>query len=381
MKINKINSYDHILDSMLYINNIIVDYKNMISLESNENIISEMMIDLKYDLLKSVDSLKNNLNKLDHDCIYNLNYSIYSNIKNNNNNKDELLESLDVLFNNIKNIIVNIDTINIDKIYENYINDSKELNEYIILEGLGKTLSNIKNSFSNKHNKLVERDKKWIKSNKKTILSSNFDEIELEILSDNKVTFEGLLNRHNIFDKIFVNSENAGDLSSKLARFEDKHGNLKNGLDNYFRTGTSRREIGLRKVSGPEAKVAVENMIAYCESFLAGKSYLEEKINNVIIAVNDSDEVEESFKFKYDNPYRTYTLQEALDENNDLDLSIDDDIESDDNKDNNKEIEDEPEDKKPTRGIRDRQIGVTVLMTVAEERYFDYINILKGLVE
>lgn len=378
MKINKINSYDHVLDSMLYINNIIVDYKNMITLESNENIISEMMIDLKYDLLKSVDSLKNNLNKLDHDCIYNLNYSIYSNIKNNN--KDELLESLDVLFNDIKNIIVNIDTINIDKIYENYINDSKELNEYIILEGLGKTLSNIKNSFSNKHNKLVERDKKWIKSNKKTILSSNFDEIELEVLSDNKVTFEGLLNRHNIFDKIFVNSENVGDLSSKLARFEDKHGNLKNGLDNYFRTGTSRREIGLRKVSGPEAKVAVENMIAYCESFLAGKSYLEEKINNVIIAVNDSDEVEESFKFKYDNPYRSYTLQEALDENDDLDLSIDD-IENNDTKDNNEEVEDKPENKKPTRGIRDRQIGVTVLMTVAEDRYFDYINILKGLVE
>ena len=269
MKINKINSYDHILDSMLYINNIINDYKNMITLESNENIINEMMIDLKHDLLKSVESLKNNLNKLDHDCIYNLNYSIYSNIKNNN--KDELLESLIVLSNDIKNIVANIDTINIDKIYENYINDSKELNECIILEGLGKTLSNIKNSFSNKHDKLVERDKKWIKSNKKTILSSNFDEIELEVLSDNKVTFEGLLNRHNIFDKIFVNSENVDDLSSKLARFEDKHGDLKNGLDNYFRTGTSRREIGLRKVSGPEAKAAVENMIAYCESFLAGK--------------------------------------------------------------------------------------------------------------
>ena len=67
MKINKINSYDHILDSMLYINNIINDYKNMITLESNETIINEMAVDLKCDLLKSVESLKNNLNKLDHD--------------------------------------------------------------------------------------------------------------------------------------------------------------------------------------------------------------------------------------------------------------------------------------------------------------------------
>ena len=376
MKLNKITSYDHILDSMLYINNIIDNYKNMITLESNENIINEMVSDLKYDLLNSVESLKNNLPKSEHDCIYKLNYSIYSNINNN----DNLIESLCSFSNDMKNIISDINVMNIDKLYENYINDSKELNESIILEGLGKTLSNIKNTFSNKHNKLVERDKKWIKSNKKAILASNFDEIELEILSDNKVTFEGLLNRHNIFDKIFVNSENADDLSSKLARFEDKHGDLKNGLDNYFRTGTSRREIGLRKVSGPEAKTAVENMIAYCESFLAGKSYLEEKINNVIIAVNDSDEIEESLKFEYDNPYRTYSLQEALDENDDLDLSIDDD---ENDKDNNveKEIEDEPEDKKPTRGIRDRQIGVAVLMTVAEERYFDYINILKGLVE
>ena len=47
------------------------------------------------------------------------------------------------------------------------------------------------------------------------------------------------------------------------------------------------------------------------------------------------------------------------------------------------EVEEEP--KKDgcsvTRGIKDRQVGIAVLLTVAEERYFDYINILKGLVE
>ena len=144
-----------------------------------------------------------------------------------------------------------------------------------VIADISKAISGMKAGFSAKHDKIVARDKKWLSKNKKAILALDFSEIELEVLSDYKVTFEQLINRHNIFDKIFVNSENNSDLPNKLRRFEDKNEDLKNGLDNYFRTGTSRREIGLRKLSGDDAKLAVENMIAYCESFINGKKFLE----------------------------------------------------------------------------------------------------------
>jgi hypothetical protein len=51
------------------------------------------------------------------------------------------------------------------------------------------------------------------------------------------------------------------------------------------------------------------------------------------------------------------------------------------NLDENEEKDNMNEVKENSRGIRDRQVGIAVLLTVTEERYFDYIKILKGLVE
>jgi hypothetical protein len=60
------------------------------------------------------------------------------------------------------------------------------------------------------------------------------------------------------------------------------------------------------------------------------------------------------------------------------------DVTEDDNLDD-EPVEKEPaentEEPKEERGMEDRQMGIAVLLTVAEERYFDYINILKGLIE
>lgn len=357
-------------------------YKELIEDEFCEHIICEMLYDLKKSLLETRNDIETNYRILE----------TFHNIKDYNMAIDELTKLEDIL-----------------------------------TENSGISISNIKVSFMNKHEKIIDRDKKWLNSNKKKILALDYEGIELEVLSDYKVTFEQLLNRHNIFDKVFTDNKE-GNLSDKLRRFEDKNDNLKNGLDNYFRTGTSRREIGLRKVRGEDAKFAVENMVAYCESFLAGKQFLEEKMNSIIVAINDAS-VKESL-----TPIETLRLLLEKDDSalKEIENASKDITKTTGKKDSKEKIEEEPVEEKPKkeakpkeepiekekpeevseeepveddldeepaedtageeesdeseepseeRGIEDRQIGVAVLLTVAEERYFDYINILKGLIE
>ena len=297
------------------------NYKELIKDEEYDFIIEEMLSDLKNDLLNISDDQEINLNILE--TFHNLQYS------------DDIINELTLL--------------------EYKIIDDETIITEGLLAGVSKAISKMKLGFGNKHEKIIKRDKKWLDKNKKHILQLNYDEIELEVLSDYKVTFEQLLNRHNIFDKIFVNSENHKNLDSLLNRFADKKDNLKNGLDNYFRTGTSRKEIGLRKVSGDEAKAVVENMIAYCESFLSGRKFIEEKLNKIVVELNDVKE--------------SYIIREA----DELDFE-DGDFEDD-------EQPQEPEQNENKRSLSDRQVGAAVLLTVAEARYFDYIGILKGLAE
>lgn len=316
-------------------------YKNLILEETYPIIIDEMIYDLKETLLnisKDVD-----VNYLILETFYNI------------NNSEDIINNLD----NLQDILTEAPTLSI---------------------------GNIKASFIDKHTKIIDRDKKWLNKNKKKILGLDYTDIQLEVLSDYKVTFEQLLNRHNIFDKIFVNSENNEGIGDKLRRFEDKHENLKNGLDNYFRTGTSRREIGLRKVSGDEAKTAVENMVAYCESFLSGKQFLEEKMNAIIVAINDASVKEsltpiETLKVLLEKDTTTVNDEKQVKEK---EPKKKDEEPTDEDIPEEEPVEDEEvetEEPKSERGIEDRQVGVAVLLTVAEERYFDYINILKGLIE
>ena len=311
-------------------------YKNMIANESYEPVVYEMISDLKELLLH--ESVDIDTNYLILETFYDI------------NNKDIVTE----------------------------LNELENLLE-------GSNASKVKSMFIDKHEKITQRDKKWLEKNKKKLLALDFEGIELEVLSDYKVTFEQLLNRHNIFDKIFVNSDN--NVEEKIRRFKDKNDNLKNGLDNYFRTGTSRREIGLRKVQGDEAKLVVENMIAYCESFLSGRQFLEDKMNSIIVYANDMNSTKESL-----SPIELLkSLLEASSEENKEDKNIDkkenkeEDLNTESEEENaeqEEEIEAGTELKKSSEDtILDRQTGVTVLITVAEERYFDYINILKGLIE
>jgi hypothetical protein len=382
MKVNDIKSFNVIIETLI---------------EANELIYEKNSTDLKESLHSLFINVKPKLQLTNYSFIYDVNKltEMYY------NNKSELLHTL----NNY-----NIQYIG-DDYYNDYVSESLEILKrckvphdilYLrenINESVLKATNAIKNGFGTKHDKIVARDKKWLSTNKKKILSLNFDEVELEVVSDYKTTFEGLINRHNIFDKNFANSANMDDIGSKISRFEDKNGNLKNGLDNYFRTGTSRREIGLRKVSGDSAREAVENMVAYCEAFLAGKSFLEEKLNNIIVAIND-DNTKSSKATKKEPSIKsdeTEVKEEPVGDdtkNNEKPLTFDAngkikesfnllallEANEEEQKEENKEKPEESVESEP-RGLKDRQVGIAVLLSVAEERYFDYIGILKGLVE
>lgn len=192
---------------------------------------------------------------------------------------------------------------NLHDIYDHYITETtnNEVGNDItfvgLMEGIGNVLANIKNAFGAKHDKLVTRDQKWLKDNKKKLIALDYNDIELEVPSDYKVTFASLINHHDIFDKNFKGDNPSAD---KINRFKDKSGNLKNGLDNYYRTGSSRREIGLRKVSGNEAKNVVKSMIEYCNDFLAGKKYIDDKLDSISEEVKDDKPLNESVIYNSD---------------------------------------------------------------------------------
>lgn len=422
MRIKNINTYELIMENLYFSLNEINKTLYSTLLEDNECICNEMCKDLKNSLIKSFKNLEPNLLNNQKEYIYenmrNIHNTFYNlEIKDIREKLSKLYESID---SGSKSIYMEFDyNDDLNYIYESYIslnqrimNVNKELyrKEYMILteqinenfinvynknmeylsEGLiGKILEflgKVKNGFGNKHEKILNRDKKWLSSNKKNLLNMDYSNIELEVVSDYGVTFEGLMQRHNIFDKNFINSNNKDKLPDLLRRFEDKKGNIKNGLDNYFRTGSSKKEIGLRKVSGDDAKTAVENMIEYCENFLAGKKFLDEKIDNITKTLSDlgvKEATDYSMIFGYGyNPYSVITLEASEDDFGvEFDEDNDGDIDSEENLDENEEKDNMNEVKENSRGIRDRQVGIAVLLTVTEERYFDYIKILKGLVE
>ena len=434
MKIKNIQTYDMILEYTFNNLNEISNVVNQIIIESNEKIINELYNDLLHYIKESSNNMKNRLseNQLSFvqrntNDIAKMTFTI-----NRNSDKNIIINELNKLYEsfncNIKDYYFDneYDDEVINKIFENYIsnfiniiNVNNELyrKEILCLEGainldyskvynnivhglmesnegkISNFISNIKTNFGNKHDKIIARDKQWLSSNKKGLINKDYTGTQIEVVNDYKITFEMLLNRHYTFDKVFTN--NPDNLDEGLRRFEDKRGDLKNGLDNYYRTGSSKREVGLKKLSDEEIQPVIKLLVAYCENFLAGRKYIEEKMDNIIQDLNQNEdnieqpekkeEIKETSSFIFRNtfnPYKLTTLLEAEKEDDFDEEAYEDELnQTEFEDDDDKEKDDVKEEKENNRSMRDRQVGIAVLLNVAEERYFDYINILKGLME
>lgn len=320
MKVNNIKDFDKLVNTYGDIEKLILESKKQISLESTCNFITnEILKDLVYDIELKSKMLENyTVEFMDISSIIT---ESHIKIKKAHRNKDiELVEGLlnDLLINVInkrKDVVYRGDSLmesyvdNVQMIYDSNI---ERLNSKVIglTEAINKKnnsiINTIRNAFASKHDKLVTRDKQWLKDNKKKLTSMSYDGVELEVPSDYKVTFANLINKHDIFDKNFRSGGSPEDIQNSIRRFEDKSGNLKNGLDNYFRTGSARREIGLRKVSGEEAKNVVSAMIDYCNDFLSGKKFIEDKLDELNNEANKTNESKEESSDEVVKEYSSY---------------------------------------------------------------------------
>lgn len=409
-----------------------MDYSILCLLE--QNVLNSYVIDLleserfvKDEVVKDlILEFNTQVNKLNDD---NKRDIMYSSISSINSLKKEIHSSgsfsdhlLELYFavrkQRIKNVVLEESYIDI----EGYLLDKQfvDLNENfsnynIITEGVGdkisEFLSNLKNKFGSKHEKIVARDGEWLKSNKDKLKKKNFKDTTIEVPSDFKVTFTQLLNRYDIFEKNFKKASTDEELKDNTARFRDKNGNLKNGIENYYRTGNARREVTLKKLSDNEIKENIILFIDYCEEFLSGKGFIDDKINNLIgesIENTERSEVKESVYSiirsygilleaevpkniddktvynddntvkKHDDIVPSKKEKNEKDETDD-DNPVDDEIESDENDESTEEEKDDT--KVVVDRIQDRKDALTVLMTISEARYFDYIDLLKGLSE
>lgn len=399
------NNIINIIEAYSNIECMICEATENILIESENIIIKEMITDLENDINKNISLFEKN-SKVYSEMNRSIEKLIYLKKGIRTNNFDLIIESLN---NTLCDVINTRNKYKSDSRLENIFIDNAKLiansrltnsinhlkyninesysytEENILLEAdsnANNNLEKIKGLFGSKHDKIVARDKKFIdslKDNKK--ISAD---MELEVPDDNNVDFEKLVSRYDNFIKnISRNPDNVN-------KFSDKNKDLKNGLDNYFRTGSSRKESGTKKMSGDNAITAVSNMIEYCKAYINNKNTIISKIDD--ITSDNSDVKKESFIIFEANE------QENKDEDKNEGLSDNakDDTKKEDNKqnnedqnknDNNKQNNENDNDKQNNEddnenkndNNKNKQIGLNTFLTIIEQRYFDYIGILRSL--
>ena len=356
--------------------NIIRDF-NIMECETCKTIYESFMIDKKEILFEMLHDLQETINNITNKYVDKK--DIYNNIKRStddltfikkgvrNNDINLINESLFNLFNklntarnsynvtddNYKYYIENVKieaNNNLIKITNSINNIISTSNNIILTEANNNEgyLEKVKRMFDDKLKKIIDRDSEFVKKlpSKKVSI-----DVEIEVPDDNKVSFDSLIQRYDTFCKIF----NGDDVDNKIKKYQDKNGDLKNGLDNYFRTGSAKKEAGSKKMSGDQAIQAVKNMVTYCNDYLKNGNKISNLIDDLIKS-NDETQTESYITSFSEYPYPLYEADEE-----------------------NKNEEKDEDEEKPLDIQHNKQIGITSLMTIAEQRYFDYINALRSL--
>lgn len=363
-------------DIVLNINNTICNFKSNLKIYSEMNRSVEQLIYLKKGVRNS-----------DYDLIIeSLNNTLCDVIASRNKHKSDY--RLDDIFVENAKLIANSKLTNKINHLKYSINESYSyIQENILLEAdnnANNNLERIKGMFGSKHDKLVSRDKKFLEGLKDSKKISA--DMELDVPDDNNVTFDKLISRYDNFIKA-ISRDN-----DNVNKYSDKNGDLKNGLDNYFRTGSAKKESGTKKMSGDAAINAVSNMIEYCKAYLENKNTIIGKMDDMV-SDNSDAKTESYIIFEADdntnnnNNNNGESLSDSVkdDNNNQNDKDTnnqnnnsnnDKEEKKDDNNDNNND--DNAEETKNDAN-KNKQIGINTLLTIIEQRYFDYIKVLRTL--
>lgn len=385
-----------------------------ILLESEDFIIKEMVNDIVLNINNTIGNFKSNL-KIYSEMNRSVEQLIYLKKGIRNNDYDLIIESLnnslcdvitmrnkytsdyrldDIFVENAK-LIANSKLTNRINHLKYSINESYSyIQENVLLEADNNTNNNldrIKGMFGSKHDKLVSRDKKFLEGLKDSKKISA--DMELEVPDDNNVTFDKLMSRYDNFIKT-ISRDN-----DNVSKFSDKNGDLKNGLDNYFRTGSAKKESGTRKMSGDAAITAVSNMIEYCKAYLENKSTIIGKMDDMV-SDNSDVKTESYIIFEADdqnnnnNNNNGESLSDGIkddnnnqndkdtnNQNNNNDNKSNENNDKEEKKDDNKNENNNDDDKEETKNDvnKNKQIGINTLLTIIEQRYFDYIKVLRTL--
>ena len=134
-------------------------------------------------------------------------------------------------------------------------------------------------------------------------------------------------------------------------------------------------------MSGDNAITAVSNMIEYCKAYINNKNTIISKIDD--ITSDNSDVKKESFIIFEANEQenKDEDKNESLSDNNKDDTKKEDNEQNNENqnKNDNKKQNNEDDNENKNDNNKNKQIGLNTFLTIIEQRYFDYIDILRSL--
>lgn len=262
-----------------------------------------------------------------------------------------------------------------------------------IIASLKEFLNKVKTMFKNKIDKLKARDLGWLQENKKSILNAKVDNLEVNVHSDYKESYNTMVMRCEKYLNLYqgINYDNTG-LTEKLEKnsknYSDKDGNLKQGLINFYRTGQSKRNVEIVTLRGNEIKNNLDDFYNYCVNFLSNSNAvfkqiqdLEKKLNDIERVMNTRN-ITENFCY-IENDLLTNT-DLALCENFHLLLESDDKPKIGVQQRNETKEETSNLSDKGVSGynkiFRDEHMGLTTFLTASEQKYFELIKIIRAIV-
>ncbi len=254
-------------------------------------------------------------------------------------------------------------------------------------------LNKIKNMFKAKIEKLRGRDLKWLQENKKAILNAKVDNLEVNVHSDYKDSYETMIMRSekylNLYEGMRFDDPKLNEkMEANAKNYSDKNGNLKQGLINFYRTGMPKKEVTVVTLRGNEIKNNLGDFYNYCDYFLDGTKRVLKQIQDLEKKLNDIERemdrrnITENFCYIENDLLVNTDL--ALCENFHLLLEADEPKLGVQQRNETRETTDKLSDKGVSgynKLFRDEHLGLTAFLTASEQKYFELIKILKAIVK